>query len=155
MNILPFSIFLDEGLSEEIDLPSDSQNIEEMVEENEVDELDSRETKDESISDDEPTETNPREYLLAEQLLLLLLLQCIVGEDPFVDNVHIHYSFHVIFKVSTFQVVPSIFQHIQNITVAVRIIVGLALVIVAHQVLLKKPRTSELKNKLQWTFLVF
>lgn len=31
-----------------------------------------------------------------------------------------------------------------NIPVAVRIIVGLALVIVAHQVLLKRPQTSEL-----------
>lgn len=33
-----------------------------------------------------------------------------------------------------------------NIPVAVRIIIGLALVIVAHQVLLKRPQTSELSN---------
>lgn len=33
-----------------------------------------------------------------------------------------------------------------NIPVAVRIIIGLALVIVAHQVLLKRPQTSELST---------
>lgn len=84
---------MDEGLSEEIDLPYEGYSIErkalnlkeikmddplehEMMEGNKVDEIDEvddfgeHETEDESTSDDssdEPTETSSRELLLSQQ----------------------------------------------------------------------------------------
>lgn len=69
----------------------------EMVEENEVDEVDEVDELDKHEMEDEPTETSPREYLLAQHLLM-----CSVGEDSFSRRM---YSLLFKFRVSTFQIV--------------------------------------------------